>query len=245
MIDTHCHLLPGVDDGARSQLEAIEMARRLLRFGVRRVVCTPHYSRRFPTAVPTARERLEALRHALEVLGVPIELDLAAEVSPELALVAPGEEILARALPGRYGIVELVATTPASRVAQVLERYASLDLRPIFAHPERCLAIQRDPALVDDVRSAGAMVQVVATSLVGRADRKVATAAWELLDARRVDLLGTDAHRPRLPQIQLGPVASLVARRYGDDVVQALTKTNPARILQVWDDLAAAPSRSA
>jgi len=232
MIDTHCHLLPGLDDGARSQVESVQMARRLVEFGVSRVVCTPHYSRRYPTPVSTATERLTALRNALDALGIELATELAAEISPSLALSAPGKEIVARCLPGGYAIVELVPTTGADVVDDVSDRFASLDLKPVYAHPERCQAIQQRPGTLDDARAIGALVQVVASSLSGATDSRVAAAAWSLIETGRVDLVATDAHRPYAMQIQLSSVASVIERRYGKDAAHALTTTNPARVLE-------------
>ena len=232
MIDTHCHLLPGLDDGARSQAEAIRMARRLVEFGIHRVVCTPHYSQRFQTSVPAASRRLAALREVLQTLRIGLALDLAAELSPELAVLAPDEEIVTRSLPGGYAIVELVPTTTAEVVDGTLERFANLDLLPIFAHPERCRAVQRQPTVLDDARAAGAFVQVVAASLTGQVQDGVAAAAWNLIESGRADLLATDAHRPHTAQIQLRSVASVVARRYGGELAETLTSRNPALLLE-------------
>ncbi|HZC28110.1 MAG TPA: CpsB/CapC family capsule biosynthesis tyrosine phosphatase, partial [Gaiellaceae bacterium] len=65
MIDTHCHLLPGLDDGPQRAVESVELARALARAGVQHVVCTPHVSRRYPTRPREAHERLEAVRTLL------------------------------------------------------------------------------------------------------------------------------------------------------------------------------------
>nr|MDQ3822260.1 hypothetical protein [Actinomycetota bacterium] len=92
MIDTHCHLLSGLDDGPASAADSLRLARALADEGVTRILCTPHYSRRYPTAVATARDRLERARSDLDAIGVAVELELAAEVSAELALRASREE---------------------------------------------------------------------------------------------------------------------------------------------------------
>ena len=63
MIDTHCHLLPAIDDGPPSTRESLELARQLVDTGVRMVVCTPHFSRRFPTDHAETRDRRPCASH--------------------------------------------------------------------------------------------------------------------------------------------------------------------------------------
>lgn len=82
MIDTHCHLVPGVDDGPSDQREAVELARALTADGVTDAICTPHYARMSPFRHETAAKRLAALSVALRAAGTPLELTLAARSIP-------------------------------------------------------------------------------------------------------------------------------------------------------------------
>jgi len=232
MIDTHCHILPGLDDGARTPSDAILMARRLVECGVRTVVCTPHFSRRYLTTVQAGTRRLVELRRALTTLGIELEAHLAAEIGPELALVVPTAELTRRSLPGGFAIVELVATTPPQFVSAATQRLAEIGLRPVFAHPERCVAVQERPTILDEARAAGALVQVVAASILMQKRNSVTAAAWNLIDSGRADLLASDAHRPYGTRLQLGPIGDLVRRRYGASVLETLMVTNPARLLR-------------
>jgi protein-tyrosine phosphatase len=230
VIDTHCHLLPSLDDGPGDEQGAVELARQLVEAGVRFVLCTPHWSRLFPTTAGAARERLVALRSALFAAEIPLQLALAAEVSPATAVSAPGEELAARSV-GGFLLVELEPDTPALFLQTLVERLDEEALRPIFAHPERCRAAREQPRLLDEVRSAGALVQVVAPSLTGSWGGQVEAAAWRLLDRGQVDLLGSDAHRARRRGPHLVRAAPLVAERLGEDVLRELTERGPARVV--------------
>ena len=232
MIDSHCHLVHGLDDGPRTMAEALRMARRLVEFGVRAVVCTPHFSRRFPTSVSDASASYQALRRTLDTLGVELETHLAAEIGPDLALIVPAAELTRRSLPSGFAIIELVSSTPPEFIVAATQRLAELGLRPVFAHPERCLAVQKKPGILDEARAAGALVQVVAPSLLTQSHRGIAAAAWGLIDSGRADLLASDAHRPYGNRIQLGLIGDLVSQRYGGPVLEALTVGNPARLLR-------------
>ena len=230
MIDTHCHLLPGLDDGPRAVDDSVAMGRALAAAGITAVVCTPHFSGRFPTPVDDARAALTDLRAAFAAESVELEITLGAELSPAMALDAPDDDLLGRTIGGGSLLVELESDTPVAAVDLVIARLDDLGLRAVFAHPERCRAVRSRPRVLDGARSAGALVQVVARSL-GRPTRADAGAAWDLLDAGRVDLIASDAHRAADGGAALETALDEVGRRYGDAALAALTDSVPARLL--------------
>ncbi len=231
MIDTHCHLLPGVDDGTRSSSEAVALAGELRDAGVTTVVCTPHYSRRFPTDFAVARERLGELEQALSAAEIALELRLAAELSPAFALSLDPAALGQVTIGPRYVLVELEPATPAIAVQTIFEHLEAHDFLPVFAHPERCRSVVQDLSTLVAARDAGALVQVVATSVAGSWGRSVERAALGLLEAGRVDLLGSDSHRPGRTSRRLRDVLQLLGRRWGQDAVRRLTVDAPRALL--------------
>jgi protein-tyrosine phosphatase len=230
MIDTHCHLLPAIDDGPQRLTSSVDLARQLVAAEVSYVLCTPHFSRLFPTTTDAARLRLLELRSELLAQGVALTLGLAAEVSPGLTVSGSSEELVARSV-GGFLLVELEPDTPVHFLSLALDRLAESDLRPIFAHPERCRAIRGQPRLLEEARAAGALVQVVAPSLTGRWGGETATAAWTLLEAGCVDLLASDAHRPRQEGPHIARAAALVEERFGREALHGLTERAPGALL--------------
>jgi protein-tyrosine phosphatase len=231
LIDTHCHLLPRLDDGPGSDAEAVDLARRLVADGTRRVLCTPHFSNLFPTAHSDAVERLRALTPLLEATGVRLELSLAAEIGPGFAASAPIEELLERTIGGRFALIEVLSDTAPTALVAIRERFAEAGVRMILGHPERCRALHRHPAVFDRLREEGALLQVVAPSLLGRWGRQVEAAAWRLVDTGRADLLGSDAHGTKRRRPHLREACDLIDRRLGGGVVAALTDHGPASVL--------------
>jgi protein-tyrosine phosphatase len=231
MIDTHCHLLPRLDDGPSDDHAAVWLARSLVDVGVVTAVCTPHYSRRFTTSHALAGERLRELRTSLATVGVRLELHLAAEVSPALGLIAPLAELEARSIAGRFLIVEVQPDTPVTFFESISSRLGEARLTPVFAHPERSRAAGRWPTVLAAAREQGALVQLVAPSLTGSWGRDVASLAWTLLEGGQADLLGSDAHGPRRAGPELGRAVALVGDRFGDGVVTDLTTRVPALVL--------------
>src|SRR5207244_13464535 len=137
VIDTHCHLLHSLDDGPKTERDSGELARQLARAGVRAVVCTPHFSRRFRTELRPALVRITELERLLLEAPIALALSLAAEVSPAFAVSEPMEELLQRSMGGRFLLVELEPDTPAAFLEPAAARLAGARRGPRFAHPER------------------------------------------------------------------------------------------------------------
>ena len=232
MIDTHCHLLPGLDDGPPTVAASRELALQLVRQGITQVVCTPHLSRRYPVEGAQARAAMQELSADLHSAGISLGLHLAAEVTPERIMQDGAARLQFRAIAGRYLLVEIVQPTPLATLRLVQTTLARSQLTTIFGHPERCRAVQRQPEALRELRDNGALVQVVAPSLLGRWGPEASATAWELIDQGLVDLLASDAHGFLRRRPHLRAAADLVAERFGDDIRAALTERTPRRLLE-------------
>jgi protein-tyrosine phosphatase len=232
MIDTHCHLLPALDDGPHTFESSLALAARLAADGVRLVLCTPHYSRAFPTPHDLAADRLAVLRRALAEESVALEIELAAEIAPAQAISDPIPDLELRSIRGRYLLVEVLPDSPAGFFEAVADRLDEAGLIPIFAHPERCRAVHRHPTLMEQARERGALVQVVAPSLLRRWGREVGSAAWGLIGAGWVDLLGSDAHGARRRGVHLAEAVELIDERFGAQASRDLVVRNPTKVVR-------------
>lgn len=231
MIDTHCHLLPGLDDGPPDLAAARELAVQLARQGISEVVCTPHLSRRYPVERAQAKTAMQKLAADLDRAGISLRLHLAAEVTPERVMQEGAARLQFRAIAGRFLLVEIVQPTPLATLELVQTTLARYRLTTVFGHPERCRAVQRRPEALRALRDDGALVQVVAPSLLGRWGPEASATAWELIDQGLVDLLASDAHGFLRRRPHLRAAADLVAQRFGDDARTSLTERTPRRLL--------------
>jgi protein-tyrosine phosphatase len=228
VIDLHCHLLPGIDDGPRSMDGALALARAQVAAGVSTVAATPHVSWDMPTDAAAIDVGLADLRAALADEGIPLEVVRGAEIDVHQAEELNDEELSALALGGgRWLLLEAPL-----RPGVALER-AALDLldrghRVLLAHPERSPLLQRDPALLRRLARAGALTQVTAGSLLGRFGRTVQRFTDELLELGLVHTIASDAHDAiRRPP---GIANELAAAGLGD-LVPLLAHEVPAAIL--------------
>jgi protein-tyrosine phosphatase len=198
-VDLHCHLLPGLDDGAAVMEDTIAHARRLEAAGVHDVACTPHIKRIDFPHVEIAR--LAALRaevqRAIDDHGIGVRLHGGGELAHEDALwLGAGDlERIAQGPPGaRWLLLECPFDGLGESVVRAADRLSEHGFGVLLAHPERAAAItgadRRLRALVD----AGALLQVNATSLLGRHGPAAHTGAVRLLDEGLVWCLASDGH---------------------------------------------------
>ncbi len=197
VIDLHCHLLPGIDDGPRDLATTLTMAQLQVEAGVTTVATTPHVSWDLPNDAATIARRLGDVRAALSAAKIPLELVGGAEIDVHQASELPDDELHRLALGGgRWLLVEapLQRALPLEPVVYNLLDRGHLVL---IAHPERSPAVQRDPASLARLAAAGVLTQITASSLVGRFGRSVQRFAERLLDEGLAHTLASDAHDPK------------------------------------------------
>ena len=150
MIDLHCHILPGVDDGSPDAETSLSMARHAAESGVTAIAVTPHcnlpgFRRNYRG--PDYRRRLNDLRELLTQENIPLRLYSGAEVfaDPSNIRTLIEQHELITLGGSRYLLVEFDFGLPGSVLLRTLEAIAQRGLVPVVAHPERYDAVQRDP----------------------------------------------------------------------------------------------------
>lgn len=243
-VDIHCHLLPGVDDGAADVEEALGMLALAYQAGTRRIVATPHLFH--PTFPPRTAaeigERFLRLQKDLEgyvtepafrFLG-EVTVDLGAEhrVSAELFEALEDRAVLPLA-GGRHLLVELDELLAWPMVEAALARVREAGFVPVLAHVERFSVFRTDRRRLAAVREAGALAQVNADALLGRSSRASRQAGRDFLKHGLVDVIASDAHRPghRPPGDLQRVFAYLRGKGYAVEALSGWLRDTPARIL--------------
>lgn len=231
MIDLHTHLLPAVDDGARTAEQAGDVLARLAADGVTVIACTPHLRASRAGEAPVAEH---AARRATLRAVAPAALTLVGGY--EIMLDAPGADLGAPGLTlgdSRAVLVEFPHGGAPVAVERELTRLRASGLVPVLAHPERYPNVSR--AAVRRWRAAGALMQGDATTLVGSAASAPARggaatrAAHALLADGLYDLLASDNHGDAR---RLADARDLLVAHGAGDAAELLTRTNPARLLR-------------
>lgn len=235
MIDLHCHLLPGIDDGAATEDEALALAREAVRQGITHAVLTPHFHvGRFDNTLADVRARLTALRACLAREGVALELAVAGEVraDPEIMVWRASGEL---PLLGRYeGMDVVLLEFPHGQLPLGSERLVAWlvkqGVRPMVAHPERNKDVIRDLARIGPLLAEGALLQVTADAVAGGFGPLAQQRAREMLERGWVTILASDAHnlQHRPPVLERGRAAA--AEIVGETESWRLVRDTPRAI---------------
>jgi protein-tyrosine phosphatase len=234
MIDTHLHILPGVDDGPETMQESLLLARVLVEEGIHHAIATPHYNDEFPhRSALEIRERVNEMQYELDRNGIPLRLYAGHEV-----LIKPGlvEDIQAgrfATLNGsRYLLLELWSSSWLPETDRVIFELQASGIIPILAHPERYHTFQKDPSRLASLIQRGVLAQVTVGSLLGMQGNTIRRTAETLLKKGLVHFLASDAHgiHKRPPAVAGG--LRCAERLLGRSVVYHLVEVRPAAIIQ-------------
>lgn len=229
-VDLHCHLLPGVDDGAKTLEDSLEMARALVDLGFSTVAPSPHARPEY-APVDVVEARLTELRAALERERIPLTLGRNAENVLDDAFLRSLGTPAARMLgAGRYVLVELPYTTPVPPLLDILFRIRTKGVTPVLAHPERCLEFERKGRAAEAVRS-GALLQLDVGALTGRYGGTAKKLARAFLEDGLYAVGATDLHAPVGARDWVGRALAELRARAGEQAFERLMRGNPARLL--------------
>ncbi|MDX8151053.1 CpsB/CapC family capsule biosynthesis tyrosine phosphatase [Patulibacter brassicae] len=229
MIDLHCHILPGIDDGPEELVESLEMARRHVAAGVDTVIATPHVSWDHRNTAEGIAEATARLQRALDVEQIPLRVLAGAEVALTRAVELPHEELQALTLGGGpWLLLEAPIALDAPGTDALVEVVRDHGVEVLLAHPERCASFHSDPELLARLVDAGCTAQVTAGALVGSFGRTVQALARRFVEQGHVHVVASDAHDPerRAP----GLLEPLVAGGYGE-LAQWMTADVPRALL--------------
>lgn len=222
MIDLHCHLLPGIDDGPATIEQSVALARAAAAAGTATIVATPHASARYPNRAATIQRLASELGARLRAESVAIEIRVGAEVAMTHAEeIDPQELSQLRLGKGPWLLLEPPFLPAALGIDRAVAELCEQGHRIVLAHPERCPAFHRDPGLLRELVADGVLTSITAGALVGRFGKTVRRFASRLLADGLVHNVASDAHdwhrRPpglaaELEQAGLGELADWLTR---------------------------------
>lgn len=195
-VDIHSHLLPGIDDGAKTMDHTIGMLRKFSAFGYEKLIVTPHVMKGVYNNTPAIiQEKLEEVRAVIAELQLPLEIDASAEYYLDdyfLELIKTDGLL---PFHGNHILFECSFRDEPMLLDQAVFQLQSKRFQPVIAHFERYLYYHGSVEKAKQLKQAGVLIQVNALSLTGHYGPDVKKQAELLLKNNLIDILGSDCHR--------------------------------------------------
>jgi len=243
LIDLHCHILPGVDDGAKDLQTALAMARIAVEDGIEIVACTPHITPGvYDNRGPEITRAIASLQESLDAANIPLQLTCGADahLAPDL-----GEGLRERRVPSlggsRYFLLEPPHHVAPPRLDLAVQDLLNEGHVPVITHPERLSWIEDHYDLMNAMADAGAWFQITAGSLTGRFGPRPRYWAERMVDEGLTHILATDAHNVRNRAPRLAEGRDAVAARLGPEEARRMVIDRPRGILANADPATLAP----
>jgi protein-tyrosine phosphatase len=230
--DIHCHLLPGIDDGAEDLNESFAMARLAVNDGFTTVIATPHQLGSFGhNRGDDIRLRVSQLQQRLDQAGVPLNVLPGADVRIDSGMIEGMRtgDVLTLGDHRRHVLLELPHDLylPLEPIVDELQRYGTIG---ILSHPERNQGILRRPEVVMPLVDHGCLMQVTAGSICGAFGPACRQLSEWLLSEGLVHFVATDAHGARSRRPLLRRAFDRVAELTSDTLAAEVCSENPAAV---------------
>ncbi|WP_110927026.1 tyrosine-protein phosphatase [Bacillus massiliglaciei] len=218
MIDIHCHIIPGVDDGPGSLAESIEMAERATAEGIRTIIGTPHHMNgQYNNLKEDIIKKASLLNNELRKRSIPLKVLPGQEtrIHEEMIEGYRKGELQALDPKGKYMFIELPSDHMPRYTEALLYDIQMLGLMPIIVHPERNLEFQQRPNMLYKLVKKGALTQITAGSLLGHFGKKSKKLAHMLIELNLTHYVATDAHNVTSRSFHLSEAYDEIKRKYG------------------------------
>jgi len=225
LIDIHCHILPGVDDGAQSLQDSIDMARQAVNEGITGIVASPHHrNRQYVNPKQIIEEKVAELKHALDKEGITLDIFVGQEnrIVGELAEDFVNSHDIATVNNNNYILVEFPTNHVPNYSEQLFYELQMQGLIPVVVHPERNTAITEDPDKLYRLIEKGAISQVTAASIAGAFGKKIQKFSLQLLESNLSHVIASDAHNITNRSFKIREAFSVIEKEFGMDYVYLL-----------------------
>ena len=236
MIDLHCHYLPGIDDGAQTLDDSLNLARAAVAAGIRTAVMTPHvHPGRYENTASTIVRLCTAFKRVLAHRDIPLDVRAGGEVRISAEIMSMVEENEIPFLGELDGYRIMLLEFPHSHLVvgadKLITWLLARRIRPLIAHPERNKEVMRNPDKLRAFVDLGCLFQLTGASIVGQFGKPAQDCAQTLIDRGWVSVVATDAHnlQHRPPNLDLAR-AKLVAIG-GEAFAEQLTQVLPGKIV--------------
>jgi tyrosine-protein phosphatase YwqE len=199
MVDMHSHVLPGIDDGAQTPQESVELVKKMMALGIKKIIATPHIMVDFYRNTPeTIGNALTLLKAELKKENIDIEIEAAAEHYFDETFEARVINHKLMTIGDNHVLFEFGFISPPPNYTPVVQKMRNLGYRPILAHPERYQYMTLEQ--YKNLHDWGCDFQLNTISLTGYYGKEIKAAAELLIDNQLIDYISSDMHHLRHAQ---------------------------------------------
>lgn len=236
MIDSHCHILPGIDDGSKNMEQSLEMAKIAVADGIKTIVATPHiHLGRFDNDLNLIKTTLDEFKEQLKANDIPLDIRIGAEVhiDPEvMVLIAQGLIPFAGTLDGfKVMLLEFPFTHIPPGSDKFVAWLKQKGIKAMIVHPERNREIRESITKLQAFIQQDCLIQITSSSLLGTFGEDTKACAEELLRYDWVSIIASDAHNTKSRPPKLKAAREAAALIVGEEASWKLVRDNPAEYL--------------
>lgn len=223
LVDVHCHILPGVDDGAQTLEDSLKMARGAVSEGITHILCTPHHNNGvYLNPKHEVISKVAELQAVLDEKEIPLTLFEGQEVrmSPDLLRRISQNDILFTDLDDTYLLIEFPSMEVPMYAHRVLFELCANGYTPIIVHPERNAQIMNNPNLMIPLIEMGCLAQVTCGSYIGQFGKEVQKVAKGMIECNLVHMLASDAHNLKGRNFFTKEAYSKLEKEFGKNKVE-------------------------
>ncbi|MCX5707230.1 MAG: capsular biosynthesis protein [Candidatus Omnitrophica bacterium] len=232
MVDLHAHILPGIDDGSLSLEESLKMCSMAYQDGIRTIVATPHIGK-FPNTKEIITQKTEELKEELKAQKIEIDLLSGAdyEFTPEIFTLLESKSLLT-INQSRYLLLDTPYSLLPPNIEKLIGGLVLKGIIPIVTHPERCLELQGDLGILYNLIKAGALIQVTASSIIGKMGPKAKESVDLILKHKLAYIIATDTHGINKRPPLLSEALEIASGIIGKEMALAMVTTIPQAIIE-------------
>lgn len=197
MIDLHCHILPGVDDGADTLADSIAMAEKAISQGITHILCTPHHNNgKYVNPKAAVIDKVTELQAELDRRNLPLTLLEGQEVriTGNLVEEIQQDQILFTDLADTYLLIEFPTMDVPAYTEQLFFKLRNMGKVPVIVHPERNAKFREDPNRLIPYLEMGCLAQLTAPSYIGVFGKGIQKTAKQMVEHNLVQMMASDAH---------------------------------------------------
>ena len=243
MIDIHCHILPGLDDGAQTITDSLDMAKEAVREGISSIIATPHHNQAYHNTKDEIILAVNDLNNRLKEAAIPLEILPGQEVRiyGEIVEGLNNGEILSLSQ-SQYMFIEFPSNHVPRYAEKLLFDIQLQGLIPIIVHPERNKQLMEQPDLLYQFVEKGALTQVTASSLCGYFGKNIKKFSEQLIEFNLTHFIASDAHNVKNRTFKMAEALDIVNSKYGPDMVY-LFKENAELLVENSNIMKELPER--